>query len=110
MSFHGQALLSQDGQFRDRVAACAATQPSLAIPPTNWADNNIWLVSAAPGFADKYTYALDTGVQNPGADGAVIPDADILAAVQEVMSRQTAQAEAPAYVPPEPEPTPHDGS
>ena len=86
MTYHAQGRLSQDGDFRDRVAACAATQADIDTQPTQWADDNLWRVAAAPGFADKYAYALETGVEHPGADPAVIADPDILAAVQAVAS------------------------
>ena len=86
MTYNAQSKLSQDSDFRNRVAACAATQPEVTGQPTMWADTHLWDIAAAPGFADKYQYALDTDVEHPGADEAVIPDADILAAVQAMIA------------------------
>ena len=84
MSYHGQALLAQDLEFRHRVTACVGTQFT-NMPPQSWTDQHIWQVAAAPGFGDAYTYALETNVENPGADPAVISDEQILAAVQAVI-------------------------
>lgn len=84
MAYSDQALLSNDGDFVLRVAACAAVEIDLAPgeQPTAWAANNVWLVAAAPGFADKYASALAAGVPRPGNDQAVIADGEILSAVQ----------------------------
>lgn len=81
MSYAGQGDLAQDQDFRDRLAACAATQGIQQA--AKWAVDNSWLLSASPGFADAYSYALEVGTEkNPGRSQAVIPDLDILAAVQ----------------------------
>lgn len=83
MAYYEQSLLSNDSQFRDRIAACAAVEVELGeTHPLTWAGENQWMIAASPGFADKYSYALETGVQNPGRDTSVISDNDILAAVQ----------------------------
>ena len=84
MSYNAQAQLSADADFMNRVAACAAVEVETPDQPTAWARDNIWRIAAAPGFADKYEYALNTDVPNPGADPAVITDGDILAAVQHI--------------------------
>ncbi len=83
MGYYEQSLLSQDGQFRDRVAACYAVETtSTDQQPTRWADSHLWAIAAAPGFADAYSSALAGSVPNPGADPSVISDAQLLAAVQ----------------------------
>lgn len=82
MSFFDQATLSTDGDFRQRIAACAATQDIGDTQPTAWADANQWWLAAAPGFAAAYASALAGGVERPGRDPAVITDEQILAAVQ----------------------------
>jgi hypothetical protein len=84
MAFSDQALLSQDGDFILRVAACAAVEVDLADgeQPYAWAGNHVWLVAAAPGFADDYASALAGGVERPGNDQAVISDDELRAAVQ----------------------------
>lgn len=83
MAFSDQALLSNDVDFRDRIAACAAVEVDLGeMHPITWATNNQWTISAAPGFADKYASALAGGINRPGNDPSVISDGDILSAVQ----------------------------
>jgi hypothetical protein len=82
MSYSSQSMLANDTLFRDRIAACAAVEVPRTHQPVQWANDHIWWVAAAPGFADAYQYALDTGVVNPGNDPSVITDAQILSAVQ----------------------------
>ena len=53
-----------------------------------WATEHIWRVAASPGFADAYQYALNTNVERPGNDPAVITDAQILATVQYMLSQE----------------------
>ena len=77
MSYTSLAALASDGDFRQRVAACAAEQETQAdadlggLHPTAWADQHLWQIAAAPGFAD-----------NPD-----IRDQQILAAVQAELAR-----------------------
>lgn len=79
MSYSGQAALAQDRDFRDRLAACAST---LGIQQADrWALDNSWILSASPGFADAYTYAVAVKTPEPGKLESVISDASILAAV-----------------------------
>lgn len=84
MAYSDQALLSQDSDFLVRLAACGAVEVTLpdGVQPTMWAADHIWLIAAAPGFADAYASALASGVARPGNDPAVISDAQILSAVQ----------------------------
>ena len=83
MAYMDQATLSRDGDFNQRIAACAAVEIELGTQqPLDWAASNQWTIAAAPGFADKYTSAVANGVERPGADPSVISDGDILAAVQ----------------------------
>jgi hypothetical protein len=83
MAYADQALLSTDGDFQARVAACAAVEIDLeGQHPYAWAAANLWMIAAAPGFADAYASALAGDVPRPGNDPAVISDAQILAAVQ----------------------------
>lgn len=92
--YYDQSLLSVDFDFRQRVAACIA-EGALGPPgehPTTTADRILWQVSAAPGFAEAYAYAIATGVENPGRDPSVITDAQILTATTEAL---TPPAEAP---------------
>lgn len=83
MAYSDQALLSNDADFAQRIAACAAVEIDLGdVHPVTWAAANQWTIAAAPGFADKYASALAAGVPRPGWDPAVISDGDILSAVQ----------------------------
>lgn len=90
MAYWDQALLAQDQEFIQRVAASAAVEVDL--PDGNsvltWAMNNVWLVAAAPGFADDYASALAGSVPNPGRDPGVISDDELRAAVQVVAADQ----------------------
>jgi len=84
MSYASQAQLANDAAFRNRVSACAAVEIPHTHQPVQWTNDHIWWVSAAPGFADAYEYAVNTGVVNPGGDPAVITDSQILSAVQAI--------------------------
>lgn len=83
MAYYDQALLSNDTDFRDRIAAAAATEGiTEELHPLAWAAENQWTLAAAPGFADAYASAIAGGVPDPGRDPAVISDAMILSALQ----------------------------
>jgi hypothetical protein len=86
MSYSSQAMLSTDADFIVRIAAAAAVEVPKTHQPRQWADDHIWWISASPGFADSYEYALNTNVERPGNDPAVITDGQILAAVQALVS------------------------
>ncbi len=88
MSYFDQATLSIDPDFLFRVAAAAAVEVDLALDeqPIVWANNHVWLVAAAPGFADAYSSAIVNGVPNPGRDPAVISDGQILSAIQALIA------------------------
>ena len=82
------AKLAADPQMTQRVAAAIAQEHEYGTPTpppeeaegTAWAKRYAW--AATPTWAEKYQYAIDTGVENPGTDPGVIPDADISAWVQ----------------------------
>lgn len=85
MSYYAQSRLAKDETLFDRVAACAASEQ---IPnPQGWAWSLVWQFSAQPGWADAYSYAIATGVENPGREESVISDGQILAAVQALNSQ-----------------------
>lgn len=93
MGYSAQAQLSQDGDFINRVAACAAIEiDDKTKQPLQWALDNSWWLAAAPGFADAYQYAIDNGNPRPGNDPAVITDGMILGAVQALETEQTQPA------------------
>lgn len=87
MAYWDQSLLSTDQDFMARIASCAAVEvPLNGAQPMAWASDNQWTIAAAPGFADKYAYAIATAVPNPGREPSVISDADILSAVQALVA------------------------
>lgn len=81
--------IATDQFMNDRVRACAAQQQ---VPdPATWTLANQYTWAASPSWGEKWEYALaahpddgdpDTPAYEPGADPAVITDADILATVQ----------------------------
>ena len=80
MAYFDISLLSADNDFIMRTRACAATEN--IADPVQWSTDHQWQMAATPSFGDKYSYAIETGIVNPGRDPAVISDADILSAVQ----------------------------
>ncbi len=84
MAYYDIALLSADNDFLDRCTACASTEGE--PDPRNWTIDHQWQLAATPGFGDKYSYALATGIENPGRQESVISDGDILSAVQAIMN------------------------
>lgn len=82
--YYDVALLTQDAQFNQRVAACYSTEPGHTDDPGSWAAMHAWDMAGQPGFGDAYASALENDVPNPGADPAVISDAQILSAVQSI--------------------------
>jgi hypothetical protein len=86
MAYSDVALLAQDIDFRNRVAAAAATEPTLLIHPVTFADTYQWQIAGAPGFGDAYASALAGDVERPGNDPSVISDGQILAEVQPIIA------------------------
>jgi hypothetical protein len=99
MSYSSQALLANDADFLQRISASAAVEVPHTHQPQTWANENIWWIAAAPGFADAYEYAINTDVERPGNDPAVITDAQILAAVQHLVEEQFAPPPVEEQVP-----------
>lgn len=80
-----QAAIADDQHMRLRVAQCAAQEgcaTDAGIDPDWWTNEwrRVW--SAAPGWSEAWESALAGGVAEPGADPAVITDAQILSQVQ----------------------------
>lgn len=88
MSYFEIAVMARDPHLRERIAACAATEGVIAPHPTAWADRHQWELAAAPGWGDAYTYAVNSGSENPGKDEAVITDGMILSAVNQIIVRE----------------------
>jgi hypothetical protein len=84
MAYYEVSLLARDPDFQSRIAACYGTE-TMAQDPESWALMHQWIMASQPGFGDAYTYALNSGVPNPGRDPAVITDAQILTAVQMII-------------------------
>ena len=82
MGYYDVSLLAGDNDFIQRTRACAATEGE--TDPVGWVNDHIWELAGTPGFGEKYSYAIDTGVENPGRNESVITDGDILAAVQAI--------------------------
>ena len=80
MGYYEGWLLGNDQDFMNRVGFCAEIEGY----GFDWGIDNRMQVAAAPGFADAYAYALQTGVEFPGRDESVISDLQILGAVQEL--------------------------
>lgn len=77
------SVISDDVFMQRRVAACAAQQGITQDPdPTVWTFERRYTWAAAPGWAQKWDSAVAGGIEQPGADPAVITDADVLAVVQ----------------------------
>jgi hypothetical protein len=90
MAYSDQALLSQDLDFIQRLAACAAVEVDLdGNSAMMWATGQAWMIAAAPGFGDAYASALAAGVPRPGWDQSVISDSQILSAVQASQGGET---------------------
>jgi len=92
VSYRTQALLARDPQLMERITACAATQD--VTDPASWAWSHQWQFSAEPGWDAAYSYAIDTNVTDPGNSEVVVNDGMILAAVQAMLTEETAPAPA----------------
>jgi hypothetical protein len=84
MSYATQSLIAQDQDFIARCNAAAAVEvpPETSPNPLAWVAEHIWQLATSPGFDAAYESALAAGVGRPGWESSVIPDADILAAIQ----------------------------
>lgn len=81
MTYYDQSQLAYDSDFNLRVTASVSNE-ARSVDPVHWSDTHRWQMAAAPGFADAYASAIAGNVPNPGRDGSVISDAQILAEVQ----------------------------
>ena len=77
------SVIARDNNMMNRVTACAAQQGISS--PGGWAGQYAYEWAAAPGWAEKWDYAVAGAVEEPGADPAVITDGDILAQIQSMM-------------------------
>ena len=82
-TYWGIYQVSESASLASRMTACAAQQG--VADPQPWVWQNRWVYAVAPTWAEKYEYALASDNPDPGADPAVITDADILAQVQKML-------------------------
>lgn len=91
MSYNSIAKAAHDQELKMRITACIATQSGYVLPnnvfdaPTFIAEYYLWRICAQPGWGEAYQYALDTSIENPGGNEAVITDGMIISAVQLVL-------------------------
>ena len=85
MTYNAIAAAAQDHDLRQRVAACFAQETTGPEQPPALAELHMWRIVANGPIADAYSYAVATDVPNPGKDEAVVTDANILAAVEDVL-------------------------
>ena len=81
MTYWDTSRLARDPDFRERVAAAAASAGVVDPHPTRWADEHQWQIAAIGELAAAYAYAVETGVPVPGRDESVITDQQITDAV-----------------------------
>ena len=84
MTYLDQSEIAANGSMMARVAQCAAQEGE--PDPDGWTNVHRRTWAAAPGWEDAWAYAKaghpDEPGYDPGADGAVITDAQILSQVQ----------------------------
>lgn len=92
--------IAADQFMIDRVTACAAQQQLAGAPieyAPNWARQYAFQWASSPTWGEKWDYAklthADQPEYKPGADAAVITDADILATVQTLAPYEVAESE-----------------
>jgi len=85
MAYWDLSQLAFDSDFTLRIAACYGSETQ-APDPNSWASQHAWTIAASPGFSDAYASAIVGGVENPGRDASVISDAQILSAVQPLIT------------------------
>ncbi|QWY83811.1 hypothetical protein SEA_PERMAG_23 [Microbacterium phage PermaG] len=104
MSYATVALIRQNFDISNRVAACVAVE-GIAPYPEQWVAERSWALAAQPGWADAWAYALaahpDDDEYRPGWDEGVITDGMILSAVQSLNA--VPQAEESRVVESDPE-------
>lgn len=93
MSYTDIIQMAQSSSLIAREIACAAAEN---IPnPAQWVSEHSWKLASTPGWAAKWSYAVDTATVNvnpdTGARNDVINDNDILAAVQALRAAETGE-------------------
>jgi hypothetical protein len=97
-SYLAMSEIAMDESMINRVTACATQQARLGNAPDivsassfglgvkDWAKNNQFVWAASPGWGAAWASAQAGGNEAPGKDPAVITDAMILSAVQDLVS------------------------
>ena len=80
--FTAVVAMAADPALQARVTGCIAVQTTGPDQPAALMGVHITRICAEPGWAQAWMSALQTGVENPGSDPAVISNEQILAAVQ----------------------------
>ena len=86
MSYNHIADAASDSDLRRRVAACFAQQTTGTEQPEALASVHMWRIAADNDIAAAYAYGVDSNVERPGRDEAVVTDAAILAAVSAIVN------------------------
>jgi hypothetical protein len=88
MSYYAQHQMAYDGALVGRVTAAVAGEHqagNTTQDPEQWTSQNRHFWAASPGWADAWDSAVAAENPDPGADPAVITDAQILSAVQALL-------------------------
>lgn len=89
-SYKSISEIAADTWMNERMRACASQQAhlgSITVDPIPWVADMRYIWASSPTWGEKWDYAKATHNDvnyQPGADAAVITDADILATVQEL--------------------------
>ncbi len=88
MTYNSVSEMAASGSLTNRVAACAAKEG--IENPTGWAGSHMWQLASSLNWDAQWDYAKATATVNTnpdiGARDDVISDADILAAVQNIVA------------------------
>jgi hypothetical protein len=91
MTYLDQSEIGSNGSMLARVAQCAAQQGE--PDPDGWAHTHRREWAAAPGWENAWASAKagheDDPAYDPGADGSVITDGQILSQVQSMLDPPT---------------------
>lgn len=92
MAYYSQFQMAYDSDLTGRVIQAVASEVQAGhttADPAQWAADNRHHWAASPGWDAAWDSALAAQHPNPGRDGAVITDGQILAAVQALLGIST---------------------
>lgn len=82
--YHSQSLTQRcTASVASEVVAGAPGDTAVA---NSWVTQRAWDIAATPGWADQWASAVAGGISDPGANEAVITDAEILSRIQQLMT------------------------